>query len=192
MEKNIFNDNMIVKRGVDDEVTMPLFPFVKEKLDFTMPEKCAVVEYREGERGGPKNKKFWNSVAELLATKWDWCGYDSGIYVPREHNPRTNARAASIVAVGFRVIRIILFDVKIKSGWSARVSHIVMANGKIVKWVDEPDKPNAVKWIVRCYLRALSEQLLRLSAYNAALLDYKQNKFALPAYGIEARVVEDV
>jgi hypothetical protein len=179
MEKNIFNDDISlnVYRGVDNEVTMSLFPIVKN-LDLPLPSECAVVEYREGRMGsakGSQNEKFWDSVAELLETKWYWLGWDSKIYVPREHNPRINAKAASIIAVGFRVIRIILFDVKIESGWSARISHIVMANGKIVKWVDEPDKPNAVKWIVRCYLKALSDQLIRVSAQNAKLLGYSES-----------------
>jgi len=110
--------------------------------------------------GGDGNDKFWNDIAKRLETECYWNGCEKII-----------DGKASIVEVG--IIKIVILDYKINREYYTRITHIVTANGKTFKWVDEPDKPEAEAWIVRCYLRALSDQLVHLSAKNAVLLGYK-------------------
>jgi len=146
-------------------------------LEYSTPG--ARVEYKDSDLNGPGNKAFWNGIANCLETKWSWLGIDPKINA----NASKNKENASIVGVGIGIgiIKMVLFDEEIKSGWSARICRIVMANGKVVEWDGET---KAKKWIVECYLKALSDQLIRVSAHNAALLDYKLNNAAILDYDL--------
>jgi len=131
----------------------------------------ARAEYKDRKLGGgaPGNKDFWDRIAKRLETKWAWCGYDTEI-----NNDPEIKKNASIVAVGLGIIKIVLFDEQFENGWGARICRILMANGKVVEWdgKTEATEAEAEKWIVECYLMALSDQLIRLSAQNAKLLGY--------------------
>jgi len=146
------------------EVKTSLFPFVG-KLDVPTPDKCAVVEYRDKLKpgSGPGFKKFWAEIEERLNTRSIWFGYDRNV---------NEEACIEAVGIGNCVIKIIHFDKKIENEWSTLISHIVMANGKVVKW---DGKTEAKKWIVECYLMALSDQLICLSAKNAKLLGYTES-----------------
>jgi hypothetical protein len=123
----------------------------------------ADVEYGDTRHGGDGNEKFWNEIAGRLGTECYWNGYE------KEINEQ-----ASIVEVG--IIRIVLLDYENNGKKCTSITRIVMPNGKVVEWEGKTkDEESIKKWIVECYLMALSDQLIRLSAKNAKLLGYNES-----------------